>query len=647
MASRLGTRLSKCIDAGNLGRIIIVASLLIGLAPALVEEHVLGDSGPVGTTVSLSPTSGPVRASVQISGTNFKPNVEVRLLINDCNTYFTGSASSQMILNLSGVADNNGSVQTSMLVPVGLSPGCYTFHLESRRDPGVFWTETSFRVTGSPSTNVTPTSSPITPVPNNPESPVNPGPCADTGSFLGATASCGSRPTQPNPPSTSSPTGPTGTYPSAPGSVVVTPNTPSNQVCVQWNGIDGANKYNVYDGNGNFLDNAAVANTAKCFQTGIATCFMVSAVTNDGETAKSAPACMGGSSQPPTQPVSTGSPGASSAPMCQSYCPVTPDPNSFVCVGGIPGLCNLPPPSPHHYIIFLDGINSHADASGDYAYLNYDFESIKSTLRQVGFHDNQFVSFSYSAARRFAEGGSVCEGWDNACTGAGRGFESFSNINASPVYVTDDTKIDLTKQADILHGLILSVVLHDNDPSTTVDLVGYSLGGIVASYWAATNDKMTGSGQFVHSLILLESPVGGIYPATAVLQGGFVGSVWDAMAKGNFGTTVLTQLQVPIDGVAGSIVGQLSQAAVNYPVTSIESSTDYLVSGKIVGPTIFGGVPIAIGADFWPGVTLHTADLSNDTLPWEPSPLTVLSHHGAPLYNGQVGVWIAQSVLAP
>ncbi len=153
-------------------------------------------------------------------------------------------------------------------------------------------------------------------IPINPEQPVDPGPCANQGVFLGAngstcgssapptngpTSSCpitvaiscgGSSTTQPNPPS-NPPAGPTGTYPSAPGSVVVTSNPP-DQVCVQWNGIDDANQYKIYDGSGNFIETAAVANTPKCLPSGMGTCFIVSAVTNNGETAKSAPSCMGG-----------------------------------------------------------------------------------------------------------------------------------------------------------------------------------------------------------------------------------------------------------------------------------------------------------------------------------------------------------------
>lgn len=79
---------------------------------------------------------------------------------------------------------------------------------------------------------------------------------------------------------------------SSPGNVQVFANPPG-QVCASWSPVDGANSYKLFDGSGNFIANAAVANTPKCFPDVVGTCLMVSAVTSGGETARSAPTCVG------------------------------------------------------------------------------------------------------------------------------------------------------------------------------------------------------------------------------------------------------------------------------------------------------------------------------------------------------------------
>jgi pimeloyl-ACP methyl ester carboxylesterase len=377
----------------------------------------------------------------------------------------------------------------------------------------------------------------------------------------------------------------------------------------------------------------------------------------------------GGASQPPTQPVSSSS-------MCQSYCPVTPRPNNFVCVGGIPGLCNLTPPSPHHYIIFVDGINSHADSSGDYAYLDHDFGDIKNTLRQVGFHDSQFVYFSYASAHVRQQGFKDCAGYSGGCVGSNRRGNDdgeIANINDTPVYSVDDTKLDLTAQADALHWLIFETVLKDRNQGTQIDIVGYSLGGVITSYWAATHPRDSDpiDGPAIHSLILLDSPVGGIAPATSVLDGTLAQPLANDFIRDKFGTTVLTQLQMmgptypppscPGRGdTANSIIACLPQAALNYPLTSIESNKDYFVDGQ---PLPFFGdqqaLSIGSGARGWLANTYqpHLSDSLGGSDPptpfvsdypgWVAAGLWALNNHGTPLHSQTAAVWIAQAVTAP
>jgi hypothetical protein len=92
----------------------------------------------------------------------------------------------------------------------------------------------------------------------------------------------------------------------APGNAQVFANPPG-QVCMTWSAVDGANQYKIYDANGFFIASAAVANTPKCLPDVVGTCLMVSATTSNGETARSAPACINTNPTPapptPTPPV--------------------------------------------------------------------------------------------------------------------------------------------------------------------------------------------------------------------------------------------------------------------------------------------------------------------------------------------------------
>jgi pimeloyl-ACP methyl ester carboxylesterase len=128
-------------------------------------------------------------------------------------------------------------------------------------------------------------------------------------------------------------------------------------------------------------------------------------------------------------------------------------------------------------------------------------------------------------------------------------------------------------------------------PGAQIDLVAFSLGGVVATrwaslHWAGKHDFSSALNhlQYVHSIILLDSPVGGVSPvhsvpflklATSVL--GLSGRAVDDMTAGS------------------PVIGSLLAAACSADVASIENSADFVVNGVAISPKA-GGFWIGHGA---------------------------------------------------
>ncbi len=217
-----------------------------------------------------------------------------------------------------------------------------------------------------------------------------------------------------------------------------------------------------------------------------------------------------------------------------------------------------------HYVVFLDGISSHQALAPTPNDVMSDFRDIRAGLVRALGPSTQFIYFSYSAAGAKT----TCAGW----TGC--------DIQSTPIYTTTDTHIAIDQQAQTLDVLLTMITAAD--PQSKIDLVGYSLGGIVAARWAA----LLGTGNValhVHDLILLDSPVGGFPLAGAYLAGCGSDVRCNAWSQSRLpslvGTTVLSELQLATDNATTSIVPSLPQAARNLDVTMMQSTADYLVNG--------------------------------------------------------------------
>lgn len=308
----------------------------------------------------------------------------------------------------------------------------------------------------------------------------------------------------------------------------------------------------------------------------------------------------------------------------------------------------------HRYVVLLNGITTKSDQSNPF---NGDFNKLVEGLQKSGV--SRFVYFSYSAANHYPNRGMYCLGW-------AVGLDCFSG-NTDPttmkaVYTPDDTKLPIDHQADVLDWLLNRIVAFD--PEAKIDLVGFSLGGIVSSYWAATTGGSSPFRSNVRSLTLIESPVGGI--PLAFLAGEDCGfllrhpacNAWKGGLEGYFGKEVLRQLQLPGDA-QGSIVDILPKAAQNYPLTSIQSTDDYLVNDVSLTLCGYGcfsstneSVPIGRGTQYWvnaPHNHLHHKALGGKgivtgALGYFPFMDLLKVNHNAPLSHDNTIAWVRQAI---
>ena len=153
------------------------------------------------------------------------------------------------------------------------------------------------------------------------------------------------------------------------------------------------------------------------------------------------------------------------------------------------------------------------------------------------------MNFSYHAAVALGRGELYCAGWGNAGCSTGNG--NLPSLYLPPIYDPSDTQISLDPQANAMNYLVGQIIRVD--PNAQIDIVGYSLGGVIAALYGV---KYKGNSH-IHSIITLESPLGGIFLAKTAVDGGPVFSIASYVLKtlSIFNTEVLRSLQIPGTGV--------------------------------------------------------------------------------------------------
>jgi len=266
----------------------------------------------------------------------------------------------------------------------------------------------------------------------------------------------------------------------------------------------------------------------------------------------------------------------------------------------------------HRYVLFLQGITSKSSQSGPP--LSGDFQNIEDHLRDQGFY--QFVYFSYAAATSYQRGELMCRGWgDASCTSdPNADLGDLASLFLSPEYEDADTKISVDRQADALDWLIGQII--KQDPLAIIDIIGFSLGGIIATHWGS---RTAGSIYYpnMQALVIMGSPVGGIPLAGPFMEGcdtlDLVCKGWLAAIMRLYGNEVAAQLQLPTNDPNVSIIDELPGILQNphFTFTSIQSTDDYTVNDETMPLcrnlvcTAHDDVPIGRGSQYWPSHPSH------------------------------------------
>ncbi|MBX5491247.1 MAG: hypothetical protein IRZ14_08810 [Chloroflexi bacterium] len=223
--------------------------------------------------------------------------------------------------------------------------------------------------------------------------------------------------------------------------------------------------------------------------------------------------------------------------------------------------------APRPYVILLHGFNSSSlvdDTTGGPNPANHrvrdDFRAIRAALDSAFTVPPRVIYFSYGAARQLARGGPPETAW------AGDTYRDESE----PRYAArDTTDLPLATHADALGWLVRDLLRCE--PRAVIHLVGFSLGGVVAVHWVASETEGPDSPLYaVRRVVLIDSPVGGIngvllrqavqlFPSAAVLLGD---------------GTVVRELASPAE-----LLQATREAARRVDLAAIESSSDFVVSG--------------------------------------------------------------------
>jgi hypothetical protein len=186
--------------------------------------------------------------------------------------------------------------------------------------------------------------------------------------------------------------------------------------------------------------------------------------------------------------------------------------------------------------------------------------------------DVRFVYFSYGVARLAAAGQPPERAWLG---------DSYFDGHEPRYWPQDTSNYPIQAHADALDWLLRGLLRCD--PAATVDVVGYSLGGVVALRWAATADAASDAPlAAVHRVIVVDSPVGGVNPG--ILGSAMGAAPPDAVAA--FGSGAVLADLLPSGDVIRSLPGAISRV----DVASIENTRDYLVNGAAL-PTAAGARP--------------------------------------------------------
>jgi hypothetical protein len=143
--------------------------------------------------------------------------------------------------------------------------------------------------------------------------------------------------------------------------------------------------------------------------------------------------------------------------------------------------------------------------------------------------------------------------------------------------------------ADVVFPSLIASLI-SRYPQSSIDVVAYSLGGVVATEWAhwASTNKPSDLAR-VRTIVPMDGPVGGTNPAASQVACLSPSFAWLC-------TGVATDLRWD-NGITASRLSWLASSTARPPVVCLESSDDYIVNGAGY-PNLFN---LAVGRGCWVG----------------------------------------------
>lgn len=263
------------------------------------------------------------------------------------------------------------------------------------------------------------------------------------------------------------------------------------------------------------------------------------------------------------------------------------------------------------FVLFLGGLQSHSlQAPADHA-VREDFALLRARL-QAADPALRFLTFSYGAGPRITSGGDPRQAW------AGD-YET-----GEPIYsAVETTDRPLADQVAGLDWLLRDLL--GRYPSARIDLIGFSLGGIIALSWAADTASTDPILAAIHRIVVIGCPVGGISSLGSLTP---LPGIKHALAQFRIGfgqSLIFRDLRTDSAAIAA-----LRAAPGKVDVDSVENSRDYLVNGRrITGqrllPIWVRTIPLGRGAAvsaFLPAKQCYVDDLDG----WEQHLRTTHQH---------------------
>lgn len=214
------------------------------------------------------------------------------------------------------------------------------------------------------------------------------------------------------------------------------------------------------------------------------------------------------------------------------------------------------------FVLLIGGLQSHSLETPTDHGLRHDFARLRDHLATTD-PALRVVEFSYGAGDLIAAGDDPVGAWEG--DHAGGGEPRYRAVQTTDRPVADHVAALDWQLSDLLRRY----------PGVRIDMIGFSLGGIVALAWAASVGESSPALSAIHRIVLVSCPVGGISSLGRLTP---VAGIRHALRRFNIGFgrgLVFNDLRI-----SSPFIAALRKAPGLVDVVSVENSRDYLVNGR-------------------------------------------------------------------